>query len=152
MAKLSPSRSSTVVEVSRRVKASTRAPLISTLLLGSIEETAAFISRLMMSLSTTRGTKFSWMPKGLYSIENRSSFWAIGIGYSPPARNLASWPESAVRFGSARVRTMPFCSSASSSSPTCTDPALKPKSTAPVLSLARGRRPAFARLRAGWFE
>src|SRR2546430_12195167 len=35
-----------------------------------------------------------------------------GIGNSPPARKLAVSPDSAVRFGSARLRARPRCSSA----------------------------------------
>src|SRR5262249_29483097 len=38
--------------------------------------------------------------------------WHTGTGYSPPARNEAVSPESAIRSGSARRRTRPFVSSA----------------------------------------
>src|SRR5580704_14588495 len=34
------------------------------------------------------------------------------MGYSPPARKLAVSPDNATRLGSARLRAMPFCSSA----------------------------------------
>ena len=37
---------------------------------------------------------------------------AIGTGNSPPARNRAESPDSAIRFGSANRRTKPFCSNA----------------------------------------
>ena len=107
MAKLSPSRISTVVEVSRRRKASMVKPPEVKPLVGSIDETAASISRLMRSPSTTRGMKFSSTPKGLYSTVTVPSSWATGTGYSPPARNFASCPDRAVRFGSASVRTTP---------------------------------------------
>src|SRR4051812_22977817 len=42
---------------------------------------------------------------------------AIGIGYSPPARKLASLPLSATRFGSARLWKSPFVWSALTTAP-----------------------------------
>src|SRR5205823_13661568 len=38
---------------------------------------------------------------------------ATGMGNSPPARKLATWPETAVRFGSANTVTSPSSASAS---------------------------------------
>src|SRR6476619_101771 len=38
--------------------------------------------------------------------------WHTGTGYSPPARNEAVSPESAIRSGSANRRTNPFVSKA----------------------------------------
>ena len=59
-----------------------------------------------------------------------------GSGYSPPARKLAVSPDSAVRFGSASVRTRPRCSSALISTsmvvpPAIMRPSMKPNGDAP---------------------
>ena len=140
MAKLSPSRISTVVEVSRRLKALTEIPLVCTEVVVSIEDTAALITRLIVLPSTTVGVKLSSTPKGLYSMLIWPLLLVSGIGYSPPARNLASWPDSAVRFGSARVRTTPLDSSASSSTPNSSEPAVKPRPKAPCVPLFNENR------------
>mmetsp|Transcript_23089 Transcript_23089/g.39333 ORF Transcript_23089/g.39333 Transcript_23089/m.39333 type:complete len:211 (+) Transcript_23089:1569-2201(+) len=141
MAKLSPSRNSTVVEVSRRLKASIWKLSNWNPFEGSMDDTAASSSRLIRSWSTTRGIKFSSIPKGLNSTVMVPLSWLIGTGYSPPARNFASCPLSATRLGSASVRTTPLVSRASSSRPTWVEPALKPKRRAPAFSLLAGTAP-----------
>ena len=101
MAKLSPSRISTVVEVSRRLKAFTVKPFEVKPLAGSMEDTAAISSRLMMSPSTTAGTKVSSTPKGLYSTEIWPPSCATGIGIFAAGQELRLLPRQGgqVRFG-----------------------------------------------------
>ncbi len=53
------------------------------------------------------GVKASWTPNCLNSIVIIAAVpadpdWATGYGNSPPARKLAVWPDTAVRFGSAK--------------------------------------------------
>src|SRR5512132_215465 len=84
------------------------------------------------------------------------------MGYSPPARKLAVSPESATRFGSARLRAMPFCSSALISTSIVLPPVImraraKPNGDAPdstpaagILVLLVGA--VIGRVAAGWRE
>mmetsp|Transcript_23077 Transcript_23077/g.39258 ORF Transcript_23077/g.39258 Transcript_23077/m.39258 type:complete len:259 (+) Transcript_23077:1126-1902(+) len=110
-------------------------------LASSNAETAVASSRLIRSPSTTRGTKFNSTPNGLNSTVISPPSCATGMGYSPPARNFASWPDSAERFGSAKVRTIPFFSSACSMTLISNAPALRLKKPVPRVSGFRARAP-----------
>ena len=77
------------VEVERVEKPATVMPPSEKDTVGSIPLTEAFRRRLMF-LPTTRGVKFSWIPKGRYSTEIAPSSFVTGTGYSPPARNSAA--------------------------------------------------------------
>ncbi len=115
MAKLSPSRSSTVVLARRVWRPGTRMPLTVTEALASIELTSGATSMLITPSASTVGVKARLTPNSLNSTEIASPPsppWATGIGNSPPARKLAVSPDSATSVGSARVVTTPLRSSA----------------------------------------
>src|SRR5579862_3986611 len=135
--KLWPSRSSTVVEASRTVRAGTLIPLlVDTECAGSSWLTFGLITMLIWPLLSTVGVKARPTPYFLYSIVTWPRLPGTGIGYSPPARKLAVSPDIATRLGCARLRTRPFCSSAliSTSSglePPTSWPTRKPNGEAP---------------------
>src|SRR5215475_6126029 len=116
IAKLWPSRSSIVVTASRLISDGTVVPEIVTALAKSSSLTSGAIRRLIRPFCRTVGVNDSRTPKGLYSIVGVTSplaeVAAIGTGNSPPARNCAVSPESAIRLGSARRRISPLVSSA----------------------------------------
>src|SRR5215510_2375271 len=74
--------------------------------------------RLIMPFSRTVGLKLNCTPNGWYWMVTAhappivAAAWHTGTGYSPPARNEAVSPESAIRSGSANRRTNPFVSKA----------------------------------------
>src|SRR5262249_12051239 len=115
--KLWPSRSSTVVRASRLSSDGMLKPFAFTAIAKLSSLTDGARRRLMMPFSRTVGVKANCTPNGWY--------WTLmtgtppvppgcttGIGYSPPARNEAVSPESAIRSGSANRRTSPFVSKA----------------------------------------
>src|SRR5215212_1121093 len=59
----------------------------------------------------TVGVKFRMMPNFFQLTDVLPRPLEIGMGNSPPARNLASWPDSATRVGSARIFARPLDSS-----------------------------------------
>ena len=75
---------------------------------------------LMLSFKFTRpepsttGRKFRPTPNSLNSTVMPSNPCGTGIGNSPPERNRASWPDSVVSVGSARIFARPFSLAASS--------------------------------------
>ncbi len=73
----------------------------------------------------TTGVKARPTPNSLKVTESLPSLSTTGTGYSPPARNFAVSPDTAVRFGSASVRISPSRSSARSTPAICVLPALK---------------------------
>ena len=112
MAKVWPSRSSTVVLARRTVSPGTLMLEVVTEIVGSIWLTSLLTTRLIWSLPRTVGVKARLTPNCLNSmvivLAPIALSCATGIGNSPPARKLAVSPESAIRFGSARVRTRPW--------------------------------------------
>src|SRR5262249_393319 len=74
--------------------------------------------RLIMPFSRTVGLKLNCTPNGWYWMVTAhappmvAAAWHTGTGYSPPARNEAVSPGSAIRSGSANRRTKPFVSKA----------------------------------------
>ena len=68
----------------------------------------------MRPSASTLGVKARPTPYCLYSMVTEPSACEIGTGNSPPARKLAVSPESAVRFGSARIVTRPSLAARSS--------------------------------------
>src|SRR5665213_2545952 len=83
-------------------------------------DTSVITRRLIRPSESTTGVKFSEMPNFLKEIDGAhcptapaAVVWQVtpvGIGNSPPARNVADSPEMAVRLGSASVRTTPALS------------------------------------------
>src|SRR5437868_8598741 len=79
-------------------------------------ETSLITRRLMRPSLSTTGVKLSEMPNFLKLIwvlqtcVTGSQEYPAGTGNSPPAMNVADSPETAVRFGSASVRTTPALS------------------------------------------
>ena len=114
MAKLWPSRSSTLVLARRTLRPGMATlPVVRRMeLAASISLTSGSILRLMRPSSSTMGVKLSLTPNSLNWMVTLPSSCPIGMGNSPPARKLAFSPESAVRLGSARRRASFFCSSA----------------------------------------
>ena len=119
MAKLWPSRSSTVVVARRVIRPGIEKPEMMTDVVLSMALTSGLTTRLMRSLPITVGVKDRLTPNGLNStvivVPPASVSWATGTGNSPPARKLAVSPDRAMRLGSARVLSRPFFSSASRS-------------------------------------
>src|SRR3954470_12755306 len=114
IANVCPSRSSSSVAVRRVVRAGTRKPFITTALEKSSELTSGATFRCTRSPSTC-GVKASRIPNSLnwtLIVVLEPEPCATGIGNSPPARNVASLPLSATRFGSARLWNRPFVDSA----------------------------------------
>src|SRR5262249_42413890 len=72
-------------------------------------ETSVITLRLMRPPVRTTGVKISPTPNFLNSTDGGhvAQLPGIGNGNSPPTRKCAVSPEMAVKFGSARVRTMP---------------------------------------------
>ncbi len=118
MAKLSPSRSSTVVLARRVCRPGTRRLLMTIDALGSIELTSGATSMLMTPSASTVGVNARLTPNGLNWTEMAIPLsppplpCATGIGNSPPARKLAVSPDRATSVGSASVVTTPLRSSA----------------------------------------
>src|SRR5262249_23370126 len=118
MEKLWPSRSSTVVRASRLLIEGTLKPLIVTACAKLSSLTDGAKRRLMMPFSRTVGLKVNWTPYGWYWMVIAHPpivgvpDWHVGNGYSPPARNEAVSPESAMRSGSASCRIKPLVSKA----------------------------------------
>ena len=79
--------------------------------------TSAAIARLMRPSLMTTGLKVTLTPNVFQLTAICPSWAAIGTGNSPPARNFAVSPETAVRLGSASVRTRPVPSSFSTRRP-----------------------------------
>ena len=135
MAKLWPLPSSTVVSARRTV----RAGMVMTLLVNpsgteiapSLESwlTSGRTCRLIRSSPTKVGVKASETPNFLNSTITLSSS-GTRIGNSPPARKLAVSPETAVRFGSARMLISPSVSRASITAFTSQFPVEPPTPTA----------------------
>ncbi len=111
MAKLCPSRSSMVVLARRVESPGISSPSTTMETVGSMRLTSGATTRLMRSLPITVGVKARLTPNSLNSTVVTPSSCSTGTGNSPPARNFAVSPDSAIRFGSASVLTKPFCSS-----------------------------------------
>src|SRR6185437_4635014 len=115
-----PDGSSTVVSARRTVSAGTTSTgppePVDTLKapwLFSSDTSVESFSEIRPPDSTT-GVKPRPMPKSLNSTDTDPVFDSdTGTGNWPPTRNFAASPETAVRFGSASVRTRPTCSKAS---------------------------------------
>ncbi len=76
-------------------------------------ETSVEIFSEIRPLDSTTGVKPRPTPKGLNSTLTLPVVSSpVGTGNSPPARNLADSPDTAVRLGSARTRTRPTLSKA----------------------------------------
>ena len=102
-----PEPSSTVVSARRVVSAGTVNPFRVTAPEFDSSLTSGRTRIEMRPSLSTIGVKAKPTPYCLYSIVTAPSAWLTGIGNSPPARKLAVSPESAVRFGSARIETRP---------------------------------------------
>ena len=120
-AKLSPSRSSSVVLARRVWSPGMRSPLTTIDADGSIELTSGATTKLITPSASTVGVNARLTPNGLNStvmlleaLPPPPPPWLTGIGNSPPARKLAVSPDSATSVGSASVVITPLVSSASS--------------------------------------
>src|SRR5262249_47483621 len=107
IAKLCPSRRRTVVPLSRWTRPGTVALARRSPIEKSMSETAVCSLSWMVSSASTNGVKRSWTPNFLNSTEMTPNACGIGIGNSPPARKVASWPDSATSVGSASVLANP---------------------------------------------
>ena len=120
MVKLCPSPSSIVVVTLRVFSPGTIVLPIVAAIDRSRMLASGVTTRLMRPFSSTVGVKARLMPNSLNStdcsVPPSPTDATVGMGNSPPARKLAVSPESAMRFGSARVLTSPFVSKASKKS------------------------------------
>ena len=74
--------------------------------------TSVSMRKLMRPSDSTTGVKARPTPNSLKVTESWPWLSTNGIGNSPPARNFAVSPDTAVRVGSASVRTSPSRSNA----------------------------------------
>ncbi len=100
-----------MVSLCRDVRPGTKNPPMVTPRAGSTSLTSEASLRWMVLSSITVGVKFRMMPNFFQLTEVWPKFVDIGTGNSPPARNLASCPDSETRVGSARILARPFDSS-----------------------------------------
>src|SRR6195952_5377984 len=119
-----PDGISSVVSARRGVIEGTVIPVTVIELSSDTSETSVITRKLIRPSFNTTGVKLSEIPNFLKEMEGAHCptapavvVWQVtpvGIGNSPPARNVADSPEMAVRFGSASVRTTPAVSMARS--------------------------------------
>ena len=109
----SPSPTSTVVCARRTLSTGMAIPTTSSARVSEGSDTSGRTVSTIRPLSTTVGTKSRRTPNFLYSNTIVPSSKPVGSGYSPPEKNEADSPETAVRLGRASTLASPAVASAS---------------------------------------
>ena len=103
MASVWPADISTPVSTSRTRSPGTLIELTSTLRVLSISLTRGRTSRRIRPLPSTMGTKSTWVPYFLYTMETVPRLSGTRMGNSPPTLKKAGRPLTATTVGSARI-------------------------------------------------